>query len=168
MKLYNQLKKDWLLEAERLVRQSSQDGYFISLRTEDYIWGSNMLVMNNAMLLLIAYHLQDDSTFEACALNHLHYLMGRNVLDLSYVTGFGDRSVLHPHHRPSVGDDVVAPVPGMVVGGPDRGLHDDYVREHLQGLPAAQCFADHEDSYSTNEVTIYWNSPALFLVSHFS
>jgi endoglucanase len=166
--LCNELKKVWLQEAERLVHQSTQDGYFISLRTEDYIWGSNMLVMNHAMLLLIAYQIHENPQFEACALNHLHYLMGRNVLDISYVTGFGDRPVMNPHHRPSVGDDVVLPVPGMVAGGPGLGLHDDYVREHLQGLPAAQCFADHEDSYSTNEVTIYWNSPAVFLVSHFN
>ncbi|AOZ93110.1 glycoside hydrolase family 9 protein [Paenibacillus crassostreae] len=166
--VYNALKGEWLQEADRLVEQCSQDGYSISLRTEDYIWGSNMLVMNNAMLLLIAYHVQKDAKYESCALDHLHYLMGRNVLDISYVTGFGDRSVMNPHHRPSVGDHVILPVPGMVVGGPDRGLHDDYVREHLQGLPAAQCFADHEDSYSTNEVTIYWNSPAVFVVSHFN
>ncbi len=166
--LYAELKREWLKEANRLVQQGNQDGYHISLRTEDYIWGSNMLMMNNAMFLLLAYVLYEDPAFEACALNHLHYLMGRNVLDISYVTGFGDHRVMNPHHRPSVGDDVVAPVPGMVVGGPDRELHDDYVREHLQGNPAAQCFVDHEDSYSTNEVTIYWNSPALFVVSHFN
>jgi len=166
--LYAELKREWLKEANRLVQQGSQDGYHISLRTEDYIWGSNMLVMNNAMFLLLAYVLFGDPVFESCALNHLHYLMGRNVLDISYVTGFGDHLVMNPHHRPSVGDDVVAPVPGMVVGGPNRGLHDDYVREHLQGKPAAQCFVDHEDSYSTNEVTIYWNSPTLFVVSHFN
>lgn len=166
--LYTELKKEWLKEANRLVQQGNQDGYLISLRSEDYIWGSNMLVLNNAMVLLIAYGLHEDPDYETCALNHLHYLMGRNVLDISYVTGFGDHPVMNPHHRPSVGDDVVAPVPGMVAGGPDQGLHDDYVREHLQGKPAAQCFADHEDSYSTNEVTIYWNSPAVFLVSHFN
>ncbi|HBS43309.1 MAG TPA: hypothetical protein DEA91_00455, partial [Paenibacillus sp.] len=50
----------------------------------------------------------------------------------------------------------------------DRGLHDEYVVEHLQGKPAAQCFADHELSYSTNEVTIYWNSPAVFVTARFN
>ncbi|MNP68170.1 Cellulose 1,4-beta-cellobiosidase precursor [compost metagenome] len=75
---------------------------------------------------------------------------------------------MHPHHRPSVGDHVVDPVPGLVSGGPDRGLHDEYVVEHLQGKPAAQCFADHELSYSTNEVTIYWNSPAVFVTARFN
>ncbi|MRN52668.1 glycoside hydrolase family 9 protein [Paenibacillus monticola] len=166
--LYSSLKEGLLTEAERLSQVSLEDGYLISLKEEDYIWGSNMLVMNNAMLLLAAEHCSGDSRFAVCAQDHLHYLMGRNVLDISYVTGFGDHSVMHPHHRPSVGDAVTDPVPGLVSGGPDRGLHDDYVVEHLQGKPAAQCFADHELSYSTNEVTIYWNSPAVFVVARFN
>ncbi|WP_310832746.1 glycoside hydrolase family 9 protein [Paenibacillus pedocola] len=166
--LYTSLKEGLLAEAEQLVQVSNLDGYLISLREEDYIWGSNMLVMNNAMLLLAAEHFSGEARYADCALDHLHYLLGRNVLDISYVTGFGDRPVLHPHHRPSVGDHVEAPVPGLVSGGPDRGLHDEYVLQHLQGKPAAQCFADHELSYSTNEVTIYWNSPAVLVAARFN
>lgn len=166
--LYRALQEGLLWEADRLVAVSEQDGYRISLREEDYIWGSNMLVMNNAMLLLAAERFSGNLSYADCALDHLHYLLGRNVLDISYVTGYGDRPVRHPHHRPSVGDGVEEPVPGLVSGGPDRGLHDEYVREHLQGRPAAQCFADHELSYSTNEVTIYWNSPAVFVAARFN
>lgn len=166
--VYNSLKEGLLAEAERLAEQSRVDGYKISLKEEDYIWGSNMLVMNNAMLLLAAEHVSGELAFADCALDHLHYLMGRNVLDISYVTGFGEHAVINPHHRPSVGDQVADPVPGLVSGGPDRGLHDEYVVEHLQGKPAAQCFVDHELSYSTNEVTIYWNSPAVFVTARFN
>ncbi|MDC3415832.1 glycoside hydrolase family 9 protein [Aquibacillus salsiterrae] len=164
--LYTELKTLFLDEANQLISRSKEDGYLISLTEDEYIWGSNMLVMNHGMILLFGYHLTGDKKYEACALDHLHYLMGRNVLDISYVTGYGEQPVMHPHHRPSVADDVVDPVPGLVAGGPDRGLHDEYVKEHLQGKAPAQCFADHEDSYSTNEVTIYWNSPAVFVVSH--
>ncbi|QUL57275.1 glycoside hydrolase family 9 protein [Paenibacillus tritici] len=166
--LYAKLREGLLAEAARLLRQSREDGYRISLLEEDYIWGSNMLVMNNAMLLLMAEHVSGEPEYAACALDHLHYLLGRNVLGISYVSGFGEHAVRHPHHRPSVGDHVLDPVPGLVAGGPDRGLHDEYVREHLQGKPAAQCYADHEDSYSTNEVTIYWNSPAVFVTARFN
>lgn len=166
--LYAQLKDGLLAEAGRLLRQSRQDGYRISLLEEDYIWGSNMLVLNNAMLLLAAEHFSGEAEYAAFAEDHLHYLLGRNVLDISYVTGFGEHAVMHPHHRPSVGDHVAEPVPGLVSGGPDRGLHDEYALEHLQGKPAAQCFVDHELSYSTNEVTIYWNSPAVFVAARFN
>lgn len=165
--LLNWLKDGLLEEADKLAAISTADGYGISLTSADYIWGSNMVVMNRAMLLLIAYHLSGNDKYEAMALDHIHYLMGRNPLDISYVTGYGDRPVMHPHHRPSVGDSVAAPVPGLVAGGPNRGLNDDCMMEHLQGKAPAECFIDDELSYAGNEVTIYWNSPAVFVVSHF-
>ncbi|MRH43200.1 glycoside hydrolase [Aquibacillus halophilus] len=166
--LYTELKAGLIEEANVLVTQSDMDGFLISLKENQYIWGSNMLVMNHAMILLVAYHFTGNTKYEAAALEHLHYILGRNVHDISFVTGFGDRSVMHHHHRPSVADKVADPVPGLLSGGPDRGLNDDYVKEHLRGLAPAQCFVDHEDSYSTNEVTIYWNSPAVFVVSHWT
>ncbi|MCT2535134.1 glycoside hydrolase family 9 protein [Aquibacillus koreensis] len=163
--LFATFKTGLIAEANTLVTKSETDGYLISLSEQQYVWGSNMIVMNHAMILLLAHHFTDDDIYEDCALEHVHYLLGRNVHDISFVTGFGDRSVMHPHHRPSVGDVVFEPVPGLVSGGPDRNLDDEYVRETLQGKSAAQCFVDHKESYSTNEVTIYWNSPAVFVVS---
>lgn len=154
-------------EADQSIRRSTVDGYLISLEETDYIWGSNMVVMNRAMLLLLASHFSEQRDYEACALEHVHYLLGRNVLDISYVTGYGDRPVMYPHHRPSVGDKVDEPVPGLVAGGPNHGLNDDYMMEHLQGKAPAQCYIDHQDSFAGNEVTIYWNSPAVFVISHF-
>ncbi|MGG6314014.1 glycoside hydrolase family 9 protein [Paenibacillus macerans] len=165
--LHGSLRQELLEEAERLARRCAEDGYLTSLRPEDYIWGSNMVLMNNAMLLLIAGRLSEESRYRELALEHIHYLMGRNVLDTSYVSGFGDRPVRCLHHRPSVGDGVEASVPGLVSGGPNRNLNDDYMMEHLQGKAPAQCFIDHELSYAGNEVTIYWNSPAVFAVSQF-
>ncbi|WP_407269762.1 glycoside hydrolase family 9 protein [Radiobacillus sp. PE A8.2] len=164
--LFESLKTGLIEEADKLVAQSNRDGYLISLQENQYIWGSNMLVMNHAMTLLFAYHFTGDTTFEASALEHLHYIIGRNVHDLSFVTGFGDHRVMNHHHRPSVADNVIEPVPGLVSGGPNKKLQDEYVKKHLQGRAPAQCFVDHQDSYSTNEVTIYWNSPTVFVVSH--
>ncbi|MNP58936.1 Cellulose 1,4-beta-cellobiosidase precursor [compost metagenome] len=126
-----------------------------------------MVLMNNAMLLILAGRIGGEERYRELALEHIHYLLGRNVLDLSYVSGFGDRPVNRLHHRPSVADGVEAAVPGLVSGGPNRNLNDDYMMEHLQGQPPAKCFVDHELSYAGNEVTIYWNSPAVFAVSQF-
>lgn len=165
--LYARLKEELLTEADKLLAICSGDGYGISLTPADYIWGSNMVVMNRAMLLLMAFRFGGKTEYEHAALDHVHYLLGRNALDYSYVTGYGDRPVMHPHHRPSVGDRVTEPVPGLVIGGPNRGLNDDCMMEHLQGEAPARCFIDDELSYAGNEVTIYWNSPAVFVVSHF-
>ncbi|MCM3128894.1 glycoside hydrolase family 9 protein [Paenibacillus provencensis] len=166
--LYAELKSHLLNEADRLLQIVKQDGYGISLKEEDYIWGSNMVVMNRAMLLLLAHKLCGNVEYEQAALGHVHYILGLNVLDLSYVTGFGEYSVMHPHHRPSVGDGVEAPVPGMLAGGPNKYLNDECMRTHLQGKPAAACYIDDKDSYAGNEITIYWNSPAVFVFSHWN
>lgn len=165
--LHQVLIKGLLDAADHYVQQSNKEGYGISLAPEEYIWGSNMLVMNRAMLLLIADFFEQNTAYVQAALDHLHYLLGRNAMNISYVTGFGANAVLNPHYRPSMAMSKVEPVPGLVSGGPAVGLMDAYAAKVLQGQPPAKSFVDHHKSYSTNEVTIYWNSPAVFVLSHF-
>lgn len=166
--LYEKLVDGLRKEADALIDLCMNDGYSVALKQSDYIWGSNMVLMNNAMLLLVAYQMFEDEVLEAAALEQVHYMMGRNVLDISYVTGFGDRAYNDPHYRPGVADGIDQAVPGFVAGGPNTGLQDDAMREHLagKGLAPAACYVDHMDSYAGNEVTIYWNSPAVFALSH--
>ncbi len=54
---------------------------------------------------------------------------------------------------------------GQGVGGPNSGLDDPYVQNVLKDTPSAKCYADNSQSYSTNEVTIYWNSPIIYLLA---
>ncbi len=71
------------------------------------------------------------------------------------------------HHRPSVADGIEKAVPGLLSGGPNKGLNDDAAKRLIpKGTPPAKCFVDHVDSYSTNEITIYWNTPALFVATY--
>jgi endoglucanase len=56
-------------------------------------------------------------------------------------------------------------MPGMLVGGPDSNLDDSYAQATLSGKPAAACYVDDEQSYSCNEITIYWNSPLVYLLT---
>jgi len=155
----------WIAEARLYAERAEADGFGISLLPDDYIWGSNMVVLNRAMLLITASRLAGDRSFAAAALDHWNYLFGRNVLGCSYVTGHGSNPVRNPHHRPSVADGVEEPVPGMVAGGPNAGLQDEIAAAELKGRPPAACFIDHIDSYSTFEIAIYWNSPAVFVAA---
>lgn len=164
--IYDRLRTSWLVQARILARRSETDGYRVSLLPEEYVWGSLMTLQNHAMHLILADHLTDTHEFGHAAIDHLHYLLGRNPLSQSYVTGFGSKPLLHPHHRPSVGDGVQEPVPGLVSGGPNRHLQDPAAKAALAGQAPARCFIDHEDSYSTNEITIYWNSPAVFVAAY--
>lgn len=131
----------------------------------NYVWGSNMVVADNGMLLLMASKVLGDDSYIDYAADQLNYLLGRNAVSYCYVTGYGTRSPLHTHHRPSQVLD--KSMPGMLVGGANANLEDAYAVAVLSGLPGEKCYADNAQSYSCNEVTIYWNSPLIYLIASF-
>lgn len=165
--LKEELQNVLIQRSEEIVNISENDGFGISLLEEHYQWGSNMEVLNNAMLLLMVQHIEKHEKYKQTVSMHLHYILGLNINRYSYISGFGERAMKYPHHRPSVADKVEEPVPGLVSGGPNKNLQDDCAITYCSNQPAAACFIDHEDSYSINEVTIYWNSPAVFVLSAF-
>ncbi|MEK0750764.1 glycoside hydrolase family 9 protein, partial [Mycobacterium ulcerans] len=87
----------------------------------DFIWGSNSVAANEGIVLINAFLLTKNKKYMDSALSNLDYLMGRNATGYCFVTGFGSKSPLHPHHRPSVADGINDPVPGLLVGGPNPG-----------------------------------------------
>ena len=54
---------------------------------------------------------------------------------------------------------------GMLAGGVNENLEDSAAKAYCQDLPAAKRYVDNSESYSTNEITIYWNSPLTYLLS---
>lgn len=161
--VYDKLKSEWLSYAIKLIERSHQDGYGITLARNDYTWGSLMKLQNQSIHLIIAERLLNKSEYRDTIRNNWDYMFGMNPMNISYVTGMGKRTVMHPHHRPSAADEVEEPVPGLVAGGPCAGLVDDVAKQHCKGQPPAKCFVDHEESFSTNEIDIYWNSPAVYV-----
>ncbi len=160
------LESLFLAEAQNLLAVCETDGFGISLKQTDYIWGSNMVLLNHAIHLLIANRIHPDKQLTDAAAQHFHYLFGANALGQSYVTGFGSKSLLNPHYRPSVADGIAYPIPGLVSGGPNSGRQDPAARGGLPGKTApALSFIDDIESYATNEVTIYWNAPAVFVAA---
>jgi endoglucanase len=166
IKKAEEIKNSWLEKADMFVSTAQKDGYLLAMHKMEYNWGSNMNVENHAIHLLIADKLKKNEEYTEAVINSAHYLMGRNTLSQSYITGFGSKQVLQPHHRPSTGDTVKKPVPGLVVGGPNSALDDDAARSKLSGLAPAKCYIDDMTSYSTNEVATYWNSPAIFIFGY--
>ena len=87
------------------------------------------------------------------------YVLGKNPVDYSYVTGFGEISPRFIHHRQSHADGIAEPVPGFLVGGAQNGQQDNC--QYSASLPATS-YKDNWCSYSTNEVTINWNAPLVY------
>ena len=92
----------------------------------------------------------------------MDYILGKNATGYCYVTGFGTKSPLYPHHRLSASDDIEAPLPGFLVGGPNPGQQDGV--PYPSNLPD-ESYADVEGSYASNEIAINWSAALVALVS---
>jgi endoglucanase len=70
---------------------------------------------------------------------------------------------MFPHHRPSSADTIAAPIPGLLVGGPNPS-QQDRCKGYPSNLPALS-YVDAQCSYASNEVAINWNAPFAYLVA---
>ena len=139
----------------------------------DFPWGSNSVLAHMGIHMLYAWHLTGDSLHLRGADAALDHLLGRNPLGLCNVTGFGTKSPLKIHHRISGGDNVEAPVPGLIVGGPYGGGDDTpwsttenwKCKEYRVGGKVALDWLDDQCSYATNEIAINWNASAAHLAA---
>ena len=164
-------KKALLNNANVLRAVGDTSAYRLPAVPSSWNWGSNSAMANNGIVLLHAYYITGDKSYLDGAQQTLDYLLGKNPMEITYVTGFGYRSPRNPHHRPSEGDEVNDPVPGMLVGGPHLGKQDI----NLDGKENWKCpnyassgmvalaYIDDRCSYATNEVAINWNAPLAYL-----
>jgi endoglucanase len=153
-----------LKTASKFVHQSAVNGYGNSLALEDYVGASNFVVANHSLLLLIADRFESNSSYLDGALNNLHYLLGRNCFGISWLTHAGWRPYQHPHHRPSAADNIVAPWPGLLSGGPNANPADP-ITKALAGQPAMRMYVDDERAYSSNEPAINGNAALVYVLA---
>ncbi|MCO6478893.1 MAG: glycoside hydrolase family 9 protein, partial [Phaeodactylibacter sp.] len=129
---------------------------------DNFEWGSTAVCANQGIALIYAFRLTKDQKYLDYALANLDYLLGRNPTGYSFVTGYGDKTPLHPHHRPSETDGVAEPVPGLLVGGPNPDRQDK-----CPGYPSKapdESYIDDVCSYASNEIAINWNAAFVYLV----
>jgi endoglucanase len=156
---------DALLSLARSLRAAADTSpYGVAMsRRQDFTWGSNAVAANQGLVLIQAARLTRDTTYLRAALANLDYLMGRNATGYSFVTGYGVKTPQSPHHRPSASDSVAAPVPGLLVGGPNPG-QQDHCPGYTSKLPALS-YVDAQCAYAANEVAINWNAPFAYLAA---
>ena len=149
--------------ADKFVYSLENNGYGVALSKEDFYWGSNGVAANKGMVLIHAYILTKDEKYLNAALGIVDYMLGRNPLDKSYLTGYGVNPVMNPHHRVSQADGIEAPVPGMISGGPNASA-TDCAKKYINKDAVAKSYYDNSCSYATNEVAINWNAPFAYLI----
>ncbi|MEU5366786.1 glycoside hydrolase family 9 protein [Streptomyces sp. NPDC005925] len=135
-----------------------------------YDWGSSHQVLNNAVVLAAAYDITGGRKYRDGALQTMDYILGRNALNMSYVTGYGEVNAHHQHSRwyaEQLDPNLPAPPDGTLSGGPNSSIQDPFAQSRLQGCVGQFCFIDDIQSWSTNEHTINWNA-ALARVAAFA
>ncbi|MEU9733144.1 glycoside hydrolase family 9 protein [Streptomyces sp. NPDC048002] len=157
------------------VRQSvtkGADRYLTTLKSQAYgmpyapegnlyDWGSNHQILHNAVVVATAYDITGASKYRDGALQSMDYLFGRNALNISYVTGYGEVDAKNQHARwyaHQLDPGQPNPPAGTLAGGPNSSIQDPFAQSKLQGCVGQFCYIDDIQSWSTNEHTINWNS----------
>ena len=158
------VKKLFLDFTENMTAGTDSTAYrdVMQKQRSNFIWGSNAVAGNQGMALILAYKLTGDKNYLNFALSNLDYLLGRNGSGYCYVTGYGSKPVMHPHHRPSIADGVGDPVPGLLAGGAQSGMQD-----HIK-IPSTvpeEAYIDNDQAYAVNEIAINWNAPFAYLAN---
>lgn len=128
-----------------------------------YDWGSTHLVVQNALALATAYELTGDAKYRDGALEAMDYVLGRNALNISYITGYGSHFAQNQHSRWFAAQlDPTLPHPpvGALSGGPNSSIQDPVVQALFagQGCAPQTCYIDDIESWATNEITVNWNA----------
>ena len=164
------------------VRQSVVDGargYLATLRGNAYNiaydpangkfdWGSNGLIVNNLVVVATAYDISGDTAFRDGVVTGIDYILGRNALNQSYVTGYGERASHNQHSRMyahQLNPALPNPPAGSLSGGPNSSIQDPVASKILPGCKPQFCYLDDIESWSTNEITINWNSALSWVAS---
>ena len=136
-----------------------------------YGWGSNSTILNRMVLLGTAFDLTGDARYSSAVVEGMDYLLGRNALNHSYVTGYGTEYSHNQHSRwfaHSLDATLPEPPDGTLAGGPNRQLQDPVAQQQLAGCADQRCYIDDVESWSTNEMTINWNASLVWVSSFLS
>jgi len=160
--IFPAIREQLISEAEKIIRGVGERAYrtVMGRSAREFVWGSNSVAANQGILLIQVYRLTNDRKYLGFAVSNLDYLLGRNATGYSFVTGYGHRVPMNPHHRLSEADGIDYPIPGMLVGGPNPGRQDGC---EYPSFIADEAYIDSVCSYASNEIAINWNAPAAYL-----
>jgi endoglucanase len=158
--------------ANRYLTTLESSGYGLAYAPAGnrFDWGSNGLVANILVVMATGADISGERRLRDGVLDGFGYLLGRNALDQSYVTGYGAKSSQNQHSRwyaRQLDQKLPPPPPGTLAGGPNSSIQDPVAAQSLQGCKPQLCYVDDIKSWSTNELTINWNS-ALAWVAAFA
>ncbi|MQY16130.1 Cellulase 1 [Streptomyces sp. RB5] len=166
----DQVRRSVIRGADRYLAEAKAQPYGLPYNPDNnmYDWGSSHQVLNNASVLATAYDLTHDGKYRNAALESMDYVMGRNALNISYITGYGEANAHNQHTRwyaHSLDPNLPGPPVGSLSGGANSSIQDPVAQAKLQGCVGQFCYIDDIQSWATNEITINWNSALTWMAS---
>jgi len=129
-------------------------------------WGSNRMLLDDAILLAIAADEKRDEGDEAAAARYarhalrvMDYILGTNAMALSMVTGFGENAVERTHdgHVPDT-------EPGKLALGPNNWTNsDDPDMPPFGSLPGMKMMPVTGTGWAAREIAIDGNAPLVWM-----
>lgn len=155
--------------ADQFIAEKAQSGYGLPYATTRYPWGSNGAILNRGIVLALAARFTGEERYRDAEVDTADYVLGRNPLGQSYVSGFGWMPMTRPHHRfwaHQFDPRLPGPPPGVIGGGPNNTAFADTIAATMRGTCAAmRCWRDDGRAYALNEVAINWNAPLLWVAT---
>ncbi|MBN1523077.1 MAG: glycoside hydrolase family 9 protein [Spirochaetales bacterium] len=161
--IFNYAQRALIEFSDIILHRMETNVFSIPMLQSDFIWGSNSVLLNYGMTVAVASRINQEQQYRDALPLFLDYIFGKNPTGYCFVTGFGKVSPMFIHHRPSAGDTIKEPVPGFLVGGPNKDMQDgkaNYLREE-----PARAYTDVTASFASNEVAINWNAVLVFMLA---
>ncbi|WP_119035532.1 glycoside hydrolase family 9 protein [Hephaestia caeni] len=163
------LGKAIVAAADGFLSDEARVGYRIPYDPPAYPWGSNSNLLNRAILLALAGDITGKPAYRDGVIDAMDYILGRNPLDRSFVSGFGARPMTQPHHRfwaHAADAALPPPPPGVLSGGPNSSSRRaDEIGAAMGPCAPQRCWADDWRAFSMNEVAINWNAPLVWVAA---
>lgn len=159
-KFYNEIMTELEAECNELCKGVSDNMF--NYPYENYYWGSNQHVCEAINKLLLASRYFKDERYVVKASEMIDYILGLNVLDMSFIWGYGYKypQTIHSRLAYAKGQNMIK---GAMCNGVDQLLSDGEIGKYFsEDSPIATRFVDNSDSYSNVEPAINYNS-ALYL-----
>lgn len=166
----HRVRESVVAAADRLLALQAGQPYGQPYAPTDgkWAWGSTSSILNNLVVIGSAYDLTGKRRYQRAVLTGLDFLLGRNALNISYVTGYGDVTAKNQHSRMyahQLNAALPHPPAGTIAGGPNSGIQDPLAQVKLAGCIAQFCYIDDINSWATNEITTNWNAPLSWVAS---
>lgn len=146
-----------LKRADSLLQKTDQNPY--RLANDRFIWGSNKMAAEEGITLAYAYQLTRNPRYLNAARDQIHFILGRNPFNQTFVSGVGTNPVKNVNHLFARAKNIY--IPGLLVGGPNGGAQDGIAPKN-QGVLS---YFDSAKSYATNEYAIDYNASFITLIA---